>query len=222
MENKLIPVEYKGQRILTTKQLAEVYETTEDNIKVNFNRNKDRFTKEKHYYLLTGEELKQFKNHVTDSYLVDKHASSLYLWTERGADRHCKILDTDKAWEQFDNLEEIYFKVKERSQLLMENEQLKEIVCEQRDLLNEFSKVTEEAKQQYKPSHKMKLDYSKMIRTLTNNEEEYQTVRDWCFGILNISKWEDTCINDRSKILKTISTVARLVTIKNIEQLSLF
>ncbi len=37
----------------------------------------------------------------------------LYLWTERGANRHCKILDTDKAWKQFDNLEETYFRVKE-------------------------------------------------------------------------------------------------------------
>ncbi len=38
---------------------------------------------------------------------------NLYLWTERGANRHCKILDTDKAWEQFDSLEETYFRVKE-------------------------------------------------------------------------------------------------------------
>lgn len=27
----------------------------------------------------------------------------------RGASRHCKILDTEKAWEQFENLEEAYF-----------------------------------------------------------------------------------------------------------------
>ncbi len=37
------------------------------------------------------------------------------LWTERGANRHCKILDTDKAWEQFDNLEETYFRAKEKN-----------------------------------------------------------------------------------------------------------
>ena len=42
-----------------------------------------------------------------------KRASHLYLWTERGANHHCKILDTDKAWEQFENLEETYFRVKE-------------------------------------------------------------------------------------------------------------
>ena len=35
----------------------------------------------------------------------------MYLWTLKGANRHCKILDTDKAWQQFDVLEETYFKI---------------------------------------------------------------------------------------------------------------
>lgn len=68
--------------------------------------------------MLKGNDLKKFKNfvnnsnYVTDSYLVDPRTSSLYLWTERGANRHSKILDTDQAWKQFDVLEETYFKVK--------------------------------------------------------------------------------------------------------------
>ncbi len=57
--------------------------------------------------------MRAFKDRVTNSPLVGKNANQLYLWTERGANRHCKILDTDKAWEQFDNLEETYFKVKQ-------------------------------------------------------------------------------------------------------------
>ena len=111
-------LKHNGQRILTTQQLAEIYETSVDNIKMNFNRNNKNFEEGKHYYLLKGEELRNFKSQVTDSYLpleINKFASSLYLWTERGANRHCKILDTDKAWEQFDNLEETYFRVKETS-----------------------------------------------------------------------------------------------------------
>ena len=106
-------LKHNGQRILTTQQLAEIYETETNNIKLNFRNHKDNFVKGKHYYFLEGEELKQFKNEVNDINLVGKNASSLYLWTERGANRHCKILDTDKAWEQFDNLEETYFRVKE-------------------------------------------------------------------------------------------------------------
>ena len=109
-----IPVlEWKGQRVVTTAQLAEVYGATEKQIKQNFNNNKEHFQKGKHYYLLEDTELKTFKRQVEnfDLPLADaiKFASHLYLWTRRGASRHCKMLGTDKAWEQFDRLEENYY-----------------------------------------------------------------------------------------------------------------
>lgn len=109
-----LPVlKHNGQRILTTQQLAEIYETSTNNIQNNFINHKDNFVQGKHYYLLKGEELREFKREVNNIDLVKNNVNQLYLWTERGANRHCKILDTDKAWEQFDNLEETYFKVKE-------------------------------------------------------------------------------------------------------------
>lgn len=110
--NELQIIEHQNQRVLTTQQLAEVYETQTNNIKFNFNNNKERFVEGRDYYLLKGKVLKDFKNSVSDTNLVGKNANSLYLWTERGANRHSKILDTDKAWQQFDVLEETYFKVK--------------------------------------------------------------------------------------------------------------
>ena len=114
---KLVPIEMNNQRILTTQQLAEVYGASEQQVQQNFNNHKDNFVEGKHYYFLQGEELKAFKSHFDNIEVaigVSKFASSLYLWTERGANRHCKILDTDKAWEQFENLEEAYFHVKEQ------------------------------------------------------------------------------------------------------------
>lgn len=113
--NNLIPIKFKNQNVITTELLAEVYGTDTKNISKNFSRNIGKFEESKHYYLLEGEELKEFKgNRLLDDNL--KFAPKLYLWTERGANRHCKILDTDKAWEQFDNLEETYFKVKDNIQ----------------------------------------------------------------------------------------------------------
>ena len=114
MENKLVPVDHGGQRVITTELLAEVYETSTDRIMQNFNRNKGNFKEGVHYFLLQGDALRAFKDEVSFSDLVGKNASALYLWTERGANRHCKILDTPKAWEQFDHREETYFAVKER------------------------------------------------------------------------------------------------------------
>ena len=107
--NDLIPVDYSGQRVLTTEQLAQAYECEPNNIKKNFNANKEHFTEGQHYYKLEGAELKAFKNYVTNSDLVDKHTPCLYLWTRRGASRHSKMLGTEKAWEMFDALEENYF-----------------------------------------------------------------------------------------------------------------
>ena len=144
--NKLTVLEYNNERILTTKQLAEVYETAEDNVKMNFSNNKDRFIEGKHYYKLSGEELKQFKNLVNGIYLVDKRAPSLILWTERGASRHCKILDTDKAWEQFDNLEETYFRAKHSYQIEDPIERAKPWIKEQ-----EQKKLLEEKIQEQQP-----------------------------------------------------------------------
>jgi hypothetical protein len=46
--------------------------------------------------------------------LVGSRARSLILWTERGAARHAKMLDTDKAWGVFEKLEDFYFNQKEQ------------------------------------------------------------------------------------------------------------
>ncbi|GAA0083175.1 ORF6N domain-containing protein [Clostridium sp. CTA-6] len=146
---KIQPIEIKGQRVLTTEQLGEVYEVEEVRIRQGFSRNQDKFQEGKHYFKLQGEELKQFKR----EYLKDTSLklNSLMLWTERGANRHCKILDTDKAWEQFDNLEETYFRVKEKNlppmtieDVLIENlQQMKDV----KQQLNQVSYTALEAKQ---------------------------------------------------------------------------
>lgn len=113
--NNLQIIEHEGIRVLTTQQLSEVYETSTENIKQNFKRNKARFNEGRDYYLLKGEQLKEFLQ-VTNSHLQNQSKiRSMYLWTERGANRHSKILDTDMAWKQFDVLEETYFKVKSMS-----------------------------------------------------------------------------------------------------------
>lgn len=111
----LIPLEFKNQRIITTKVLAEEFGTKEDNIKANFNNNKTRFKEGKHYFQLKGDELRVFKGVVND--INDpsiKFASVLTLWTEKGAARHAKILDTDEAWDVYEEFEETYFRIKNR------------------------------------------------------------------------------------------------------------
>lgn len=106
-------IEQKGIRVLTSKQIAEKYETSTDIIKKNFSNNRKRYVEGKHYILLTGDELKAFKNQVNNVHLVDGRTSHLYLWTEKGALLHAKSLNTDKAWEVYDYLVDFYFRAKE-------------------------------------------------------------------------------------------------------------
>lgn len=113
-------VAHMGAPVVTTEMLAGVYGTEVNNIQVNFSRNKERFIEGKHFHKLTGSILKEFKNWLTQSKLVykgasiiSKHAKSLILWTERGAARHAKMLDTDQAWDVFEALEDFYFCKKE-------------------------------------------------------------------------------------------------------------
>lgn len=105
----MYPVDYNGVRVLTTEQLAQAYECEPQQIKQNFNNNLDHFVEGKHYFKLESEALHSFKNKVENIDLVGKNARILYLWTRRGASRHCKMLGTEKAWEMYDNLEENYF-----------------------------------------------------------------------------------------------------------------
>lgn len=96
--NQLKVLTNNNERVLTTKQLAEVYETKEVRIQQALQRNESRFIEGKHYYLLKGDVLKDFKaNYLNDSNLINKFSPSLILWTEKGANRMCKILDTEKA-----------------------------------------------------------------------------------------------------------------------------
>ena len=105
-------IEQQGVRVLTTAQLAECYGTDSKVIHDNFAYNKKRYEEGKHFICLKGTELKEFKNLPENFGVVDKRSPVLYLWTERGALLHAKSLNTDKAWEVYDQLVETYFRAK--------------------------------------------------------------------------------------------------------------
>ena len=102
-------IRFKNQPVVTTAQLAIYFDTAPVRIRQNHDRNKDRFVEGKHYYKITGDELKKFKKALSSSKILSQNASSLILWTERGAARHAKMLDTDHAWDVFEGLEDCYF-----------------------------------------------------------------------------------------------------------------
>ncbi|EGV1295422.1 ORF6N domain-containing protein [Salmonella enterica] len=111
----LSPITHNQIPVITTELLAQLYGTETNNIKVNFSRNSDRFVCGKHYFKIEGDELRAMKHEVTQSNSVKiaRNVRSLILWTERGAARHAKMLETDQAWEVFEKLEDCYFSQKQ-------------------------------------------------------------------------------------------------------------
>ena len=107
----LSTITYKQIPVITTELLAHLYGTEAIRIRQNHHENKGRFIEEKHFFKLEGEILREFKHRVAFNYSVKiaRNVRSLILWTERGAARHAKMLETDRAWEVFEKLEDCYF-----------------------------------------------------------------------------------------------------------------
>ena len=123
----LSPITHNQIPVVTTELLANLYGTEPVRIQQNHQRNKERFIEGKHFYKVVGEELKNLRLSLRESQTlrvtlsnsqnpVSPKTRSLILWTERGAARHAKMLETDQAWEVFEKLEDCYFSQKENSQ----------------------------------------------------------------------------------------------------------
>ncbi len=120
---QLAVIEKSGIRVLTTNQLADAYGTDSKTINRNFQRNSERYEQGKHFFALSGEELREFKG----SRQIDpnlKFTSILYLWTEKGAWLHAKSLSTDKAWDAYEMLVDDYYRMQQQIKPLSEKEQL--------------------------------------------------------------------------------------------------
>lgn len=110
----LSPITHNQIPVITTELLAQLYGTDSDNIKKNYSRNADRFCEGKHFYKVIGDELKNLRVTLSHSQNpISPKTRSLILWTERGAARHAKMLETDQAWEVFEKLEDCYFSHKQ-------------------------------------------------------------------------------------------------------------
>ncbi|QXB04750.1 ORF6N domain-containing protein [Providencia rettgeri] len=108
--NSLPVIEWKGVRVVTTETLAAGYGVDEANIRMNLSNNRDRFVEGVHIITLKSDALRLFRNQVKDIYSVNKHTTSLTLWTEKGAARMSKIVDSDEAWSFFEKMEDAYFR----------------------------------------------------------------------------------------------------------------
>ncbi|EHL0266720.1 ORF6N domain-containing protein [Escherichia coli] len=114
----LSPITHNQIPVITTELLAQLYSAEVKNIQNNYARNAERFIEGKHFFKVAGDALKNLRVALNYSQnlqpslrglQISPKARSLILWTERGAARHAKMLETDQAWEVFEKLEDCYF-----------------------------------------------------------------------------------------------------------------
>ncbi|TDX14659.1 ORF6N domain-containing protein [Buttiauxella sp. BIGb0552] len=199
-------IEWKGLRVVTTETLAKGYATDAIRIQQNHIRNEDRFVEGVHFFNLKGIDLKEFKNRLSSSESVGKQARSLTLWTEKGAARMSKIVDTDEAWNFFERLEDSYFHPR-TSSLPQTYEQALEdlltkvkenrLIAEQRDhavrtkaWIGEKREATAMATASAAVREKNKLAETvgacrkhatiTAVENKTGNEYKWQGLRKWC------------------------------------------
>ena len=128
------------------------------------------------------------------------------------------ILFTARYIEKFHAMEEqlqettIALKVKE-----LEN-QVKKL----EEVNKELEKSTQEAKSMMKLSHKNKLDFNRMIKSVVANKEEEKTLKAWVLAANNAAQWQDIPVCKYQKVAKDILNIAPLVSTKTFEQLKLF
>ncbi|WP_080155176.1 ORF6N domain-containing protein [Salmonella enterica] len=114
----LSPIIHNQIPVITTELLAQLYGAEVKNVQNNYARNAERFVAGKHFFKVTGDDLKNLRVTLSNSQnlqpslrglQISPKVRSLILWTERGAARHAKMLETDQAWEVFEKLEDCYF-----------------------------------------------------------------------------------------------------------------
>ncbi|CEK35727.1 putative antirepressor,ORF6C domain [[Clostridium] sordellii] len=108
--NDLQIKEFKGQRVITFKDIDRVHERTEGTAKRNFSENKKHFIENIDYFLVKGNELKELKQSTN---FVLSNAKEIILITESGYLMLVKSLTDDLAWKVQRELVNKYFRIRE-------------------------------------------------------------------------------------------------------------
>lgn len=80
----------------------------------------------------------------------------------------------------------------------------------------------EKAQSLWRFPHKTKLQFNKLIKSLTANKDEEDAVKAWVLGSLNCTQWQEVPVSKYSEVINLIKTSASLISTKTFEQLKLF
>ena len=88
--------------------------------------------------------------------------------------------------------------------------------------IQELKELTSKAESLMKLSHKNKLDFNRMIKSVVANKEEEKILKAWVLAVNNAAQWQDIPVCKYQKVAQDILNIAPLVSTKTFEQLKLF
>lgn len=205
ISNKDLQVkQYKGQRVVTFKDIDMVHERAEGTAKRNFNENKKHLIKDIDYF-----EVKQSDFQKYEIRTLEIPNRGITVLTESGYLMLVKSLQDDLAWEVQRELVNRYFRIDNSRKVISEIKgQLITII---NDLLDE---KLSEAREYYKINSKSKVDISTYIKKrlgILRADDEYEQVKARVFLLLGITKWGDLDLDSYNKILPIIDESIRVV-----------
>lgn len=179
--------EYKGQRVVTFKDIDMVHERPDGTAGRNFRDNKDKFIENEDFFYLTGEKLREYKQ-ATD--FVGSNARELVLVTEQGYLMIVKSLTDDLAWKVQRELVNAYFRVKNAKSAIEELQEL-----QGRAILEVNAKVEDVENRVFKLENNMTITHEQI--QIIKNRVNTRIVNDVMGG------YESNAYNDihlRSKV----------------------
>ncbi|MEY7998649.1 ORF6C domain-containing protein [Clostridium sp. Mt-5] len=225
IQNKdLMVKEFKGQRVITFKDIDTLHQRLEGTANKRFLDNQGHFQKNTDYFELAGEELRDIKQ--LPNFGIGLNASKITLITESGYLMLVKSFTDDLAWKVQRELVNVYFRVKEQKQLSpMDQLRLQYQVIEQHEeKLNQLDNKVENlaltmniSDGQAKTIQKL---VNKRVKTLCCGNESnaymdssirkrvysyiWRTLKDY----LNVTVYHNILRKDYSTALKYIDTIA--------------
>lgn len=223
MENELIKIttDEKGQQLVSAKELY-----------LGLGLDKSHWSRWYPKNIQSNEFFEENKDWIGVRHYGEGNETMDFAISLEFAKHIAMMARTKKSHEYRNYFIECEHKLIDNQKLILANKEIqdlkgqllesKQVISDFEESLGKANKTLEEAKQMYKPSHKRKLQYDRLIKSVTSNKEEYDQVKEWIYAILQVDKWEDCSIEQNEKILEIISTVSTMLNIKKFEQLRMF
>ncbi|WP_410495067.1 ORF6N domain-containing protein [Cellulosilyticum sp. ST5] len=192
--------EFKGQRVVTFKDIDLMHNRADGTAGRNFRENKSKLIKNTDYFQLVGDELKAFKQTTN---FVGSNAKELILITEQGYLMLVKSFTDDLSWQVQRQLVNNYF----NSGMSLET-----IYKMFTDFKGEISlkvdELAEQGKENHRPSHKTKLDFNNAIKSYSACKGDEVVLKGLTLEHFNADKWEDIPYDRKAEVIKYIRKTA--------------